>query len=298
VQVPVVVPLGVERAKGFVGIQSLGNLELTPGAIQNAAAVDVRTLPSDITGTSGVPVLLGFKYLGGTASIPLTVAEHEEIDVLVTLVDQANATTAFTRDGRRLTNVRYQVRNNRRQFLRLHLPTGAELWSSSVAGRAVQPAKSAEGDVLVPLVRSSAAGGALAAFEVQVVYVEGGTPPTGKQGRFEAELPTVDVPSTWVGWTVLAPKKSKIEKKIDDGSLRRVEYLSPPPPASQVYAQPQYDAAVSQQANAMIASGGMGDGAAPVEVTLPTDGVPVYFEKLLALDERLWVGFDWKTNEK
>jgi hypothetical protein len=295
IQVPVVQQLGVERSKGFVGIQSLGNLELTPGAVQGAAAVDVRTLPSDITGVTGVPVLLGYKYLGNTAAIPLDVRDHEEVDVLVTLLDQAAATTAFTRDGRRLTNVTYQVRNNRRQFLRLGLPTGAELWSASVAGRAVQPARSEDGSMLVPLVRSSAAGGALAAFEVTVVYVENGT---GDTSHFEAELPKADAPTTWVGWTVLAPKGSKVPKKVRDGSLRKVEYLTPPPPASQVYQQAQYNGAVGNQAMNQIAGGGLGDGAAPVQVTLPTDGVPQYFEKLLVLDEKLWVGFDYKEPKK
>ena len=32
--------------------------------------------------------------------------------------------------------------------------------------------------------------------------------------------------------------------------------------------------------------------AAPVKVQLPLEGVAYNFEKLLALDERLWVGFD------
>ena len=52
---------------------------------------------------------------------------REEVDVLVTLIDRAEATTMFTRDGRRLTTVSYQVRNNRRQFLRFALPEGIEL---------------------------------------------------------------------------------------------------------------------------------------------------------------------------
>jgi hypothetical protein len=291
ITVPVVQPLGVERAKGFVGIQSLGNLELTPGAVAGAAAVDVRTLPADITGVTGVPVLLGYKYLGGAATIPLEVRDHEEVDVLVTLLDQANATTAFTRDGRRLTSVTWQVRNNRRQFLRLALPGGAELWSASVAGRAVQPAKSEDGHLLVPLVRSSAAGGALAAFDVSVVYVESAS---SGPGRFAAELPVADAPTTWVGWTVLAPKGAKVPRKVKEGTMRKVDWLTPPPPAAQVYQQVEHDAVVGGQAYAQAQGGGLGEGAAPVQVTLPTDGVPLYFEKLLVLDEKLWVAFDYR----
>src|SRR5690606_22992601 len=108
---------------------------------------------------------------------PLEVTQHDDVDVLVTLLDQARATTMWTTDGRRMTSVRYQVRNNRRQYLRLALPEGAELWSASLGGRAVKPAAAADGRVLLPLVRSQSLGGALAAFEVEVVYVEEGNRP-------------------------------------------------------------------------------------------------------------------------
>ena len=42
--------------------------------------------------------------------------------------------------------------------LTLSLPADAKLWSASVGGRAVQPASTAEGQVLIPLVRSQATG--------------------------------------------------------------------------------------------------------------------------------------------
>lgn len=293
-EVPIIEPLGVERSKGFVGVQALGAMEITPGAVEGTAAVDVRTLPATIVGVTAQPVLLGFKYLGMSAKIPIVVSEHEEVDVLVTLLDRAEAVSMFTQDGRRLTSVRYQVRNNRRQFLRLALPSGAELWSASVAGRAVQPAKSGEGALLVPLVRSQAAGGSLAAFEVSVVYVENGEPPAHGRGSFEAELPKADAPTTWVGWTVYAPSSAKLGKRTFDGSLRKVPVLSRPASAAQVYANPAQNIAVQQAAGNIVASGGIGEGAAPVEVTLPLEGQSIFFEKLLALDERLWVSFDYK----
>ncbi len=295
-EVPLLQPLGVERSKGWVGVQALGTLELTAGDTQGAAAVDVRTLPASIVGVTDQPVLLGFKYLGGATSIPLNAMEHDEVDVLVTLLDQAEATTMFTQDGRRLTSVRYQVRNNRRQFLRLDLPDGAELWSASVAGRAVQPASSQSGELLVPLVRSQSAGGALAAFEVQLVYVETGEGPSAAgTGTFEATLPSADAPATWVGWTVYAPWKAKVEKlKHRDGSLRPVAGLSRPAQASQMLQIESQNQAYQQAAQSQIAGGALGQGAAPVEVSLPVDGQPLHFEKLLALDERLWVTFDYK----
>ena len=298
VAAPIVKPLGVERSKGWLGVQAIGALEIQDKNVTNASPVDVRTLPATILGVTGTPVLLGFKYIGDTASIPLQVNEHEEVDVLVTLVDQAEATTMFTIDGRRLTSVRYQVRNNRKQFLRLKMPPGAELWSASVAGRAVQPAQSS-GQLLLPLVRSQASGGALAAFQVEVVYVESGTAPDASgKGSFTGELPTADAPTTYVAWTVYAPWDAKVGKKAFDGSLRHVDSLSRPvrtEDALQFYDQ---NAPMQQAGNQQAQSGSLGSGAAPVQVNLPLDGRQFTFEKLLVLDEPLTASFSYKGLKK
>lgn len=293
--VPLPVPLGVERSKGWVGVQAIGNLELQAGEVKNASPVDVRSLPAAILGVTDQPVLLGYKYLGTQAQIPLTVAEHDDVDVLVTLLDQARAQTMWTRDGRRLTSVRYQVRNNRRQFLRLALPEGATLWSASVGGKAVQPAKSGDSRLLIPLIRSAATRGALAAFDVEVVYVEDGAAPDASgKGRFEANLPTSDVPTTYVSWVVYAPNDAKIKGKSAEGTLRRVDWLSNPIPDAGVYAMANDTPQVQAVANQMVATGGMGEGAAPVPVSLPLDGQAHSFEKLLVLDEPLWIAFDYR----
>lgn len=294
VEAPLLVPLGVERSKGFLGVTAAGNLEVAPGAVTGAAPVDVRALPAPIVGQTTQPVLLGYKYLGSDAKVPLVVTQYDEVDVLVTLLDQAEATTMFTEDGRRLTSVRYEVRNNRRQYLRLTLPTGAELWSAGVAGRAVQPAKAADGAILMPLIRSASSGGALSSFGVEVVYVESmDTPSATGRGRFEADLPRVDVPTTYLSWTVYAPHKAKIAKKAFEGSLRAVGYPSRPLGAIETLVVQSGVDDAQQAARASVDSGALGNGAAPVKVELPLDGQALHFEKLLALDERLWVGFDY-----
>lgn len=294
-QAPVVVPLGVERAKGWVGVEARGNLEVSAGEVVGATAVDVRSLPAAILGITDQPVLLGYKYLGAEPAIPLEVAQHDDVDVLVTLLDETRARTMWTRQGRRLTSVQYRVRNNRRQFLRLALPEGAELWSASVGGRAVQPAKASDGRVMVPLLRSQATGGSLAAFEVEVVYVESteATPDSGR-GHFAAALPQADAPSTYVAWTVYSPEGAKLRKRTADGSLRLVEDLSNPIPSDDTYYIETETPVYEQQAAVQSDSGGLGTGAVPVPVSLPLQGEPVFFEKLLALEEVLAVEFDYK----
>jgi len=295
VDAPLCVPLGVERMKGWVGVESRGNLEIGAGDVVGATPVDVRSLPAAILGITDQPVLLGYKYLGKAVSIPLLVSDHDDVDVLVTLLDQTRARTMWTVDGRRLTSVKYQVRNNRKQFLRLALPAKAELWSASVGGRAVQPAKASDGRVLIPLVRSQATGGALAAFEVEVVYVESGEPtPKSGRGSFAAELPRADAPSTYVAWTVYAPEDAKIRKRTIEGTFENVEYLSDPIPAEDAHFIETETPQVQQEAAVQAAGGAMGEGAVPVPVSLPLQGRALYFEKLLALDEALEVRFEYR----
>lgn len=296
---PIVQPLGVERAKGWVGVEAHGNLEIGAGAIQGATAVDVRSLPAAILGITDQPVLLGYKYLGDSPNIPLEVAAHDDVDVLVTLLDETRARTMWTPQGRRLTSVKYQIRNNRRQFLRLALAEGAELWSASVGGRAVQPAKAKDGRVMIPLVRSQATGGALAAFEVEVVYVESASPTSGSgRGGFSAALPRADAPSTYVAWTIYSPDRAKIKRRTIDGTLRHVDELSDPIPAEDMHYIETETPNVAAGAAGQAASGSMGTGAVPVPVSLPLQGKPVFFEKLLALDEALEVSFDYRGLRK
>jgi hypothetical protein len=206
----------------------------------------------------------------------------------------------WTPEGRRLTSVKYQIRNNRKQFLRLALPKDAELWSASVGGRAVQPAQAGDGRVMIPLVRSQAAGGALAAFEVEVVYVEMGTPPAENgKGGFIAQLPKADAPSTYVAWTIYAPTDAKMIRRSYEGGLQHVSWLSNPIPQDDMNYIETATPEVAQQAAIQAAPGGaMGEGAVPVPVSLPLQGKELYFEKLLALDEDLQVEFRYRGMRK
>lgn len=292
---PIIVPQGVERSKGYIGVESRGNHEISAGDVKGATTVDVRSLPAAILGITSRPVLLGYKYLGADIDVPLAIAEHDDIDVLVTILDQIRARTMWTPEGRRITSVRYQVRNNRRQFLRLALPDDAELWSVSVGGRAVQPAKAGDGRVMIPLLRSQTSGGSLAAFNVEVVYVESDeeTPNNGR-ASFSAELPRADAPSTYVAWTIYSPTGTKIRKRSFDGNLRQVRYLSDPIPESDVYVIETASPEVAQQGQAQADDGALGQGAVPVPVSLPLQGKATNFEKLLALDEALRVSFRYK----
>ncbi|MDG1479917.1 MAG: hypothetical protein P8R54_10010 [Myxococcota bacterium] len=292
VEVPIVQLLGVERVKGWVGIDARSNLEIDSGDVADARVVDVRELPAGILGQTDWPVLLGFKYRKASYNIPLSIRQHEEVDMLVTIIDRAEATTVVTPDGRRMTQVTWSVRNNRAQFLRLDLPDGAIPWSTFVGGRAVKPARAEDGRVMVPLARSQSAGGELSRFAVEMVYIEDGEPSEGGRTTFDGELPIADVPTTAVAWTIYVPDSAKVKKRTIEGSLRQVDWFTPieVPVAGSIQAIQE----VQQAANQTFSTEAMAAGVQPVRVTLPVDGQAMYFEKLLVLDERLNIGFTYK----
>ena len=293
IEVPDVGVLGVERVKGWVGLDARSNLELAPGALTGLRPVDVRELPAAILGQTDFPVLFGFTYRADGWKLPLTVRQYPEVDMLVTLVDQAEATTVLTPDGRRLTQVTYAMRNNSAQYLRVELPKGAELWSSFVGGRAVKAARAEDGKVLVPLARSQTAGADLARFAVELVYVETGAPLDEKgRGSLSSQLPQVGVPATAVAWTVYLPDASTLKRKGARGSMRAVDRFTPVDVGGMSSEAAQ--AAVRQQANAVFDAAAKAGGVEPVRVTLPLNGHPVFFEKLLVLNEPLTIELDLK----
>lgn len=285
---------GVERVKGWIGVDARSNLEIASGKVEDATAVDVRELPPAILGRTEWPVLLAYKYRKSAFQVPLEIRQHKDVDMLVTIIDAAAATTVMTPDGRRMTQVVYSMRNNRAQFLRLSMPENAEIWSTFVGGKAVKPAKQDDGRLLIPLARSQTSGGSLAQFGVEVVYVEDGASPDSRgKGTFAARLPVADVPSTVYDWTVYMPKQARVKRKKITSTLHNVDYFTSV--STQGYDAPQQEVArVQAQANATYSGEAAAAGVEPVKVTLPIDGWPLYFEKLLVLDEQLSVEIPYK----
>lgn len=284
--VPVLTVGGVERVKGFVGVAALSTLEVLAENVSGARRVDVRELPASVVGRTDQPVLLGYKFRQADWSVPLRISQHEDIDVLVTIVDTAEAITMVTADGKIMSRQSWHVRNNRRQFLRLDMPEGAEIWSVNVAGKAVKPARDEQGQVLVPLVRSKASGGALAAFSVEVVWVQtGATPDERGRATLDLALAQVDVPVTYARWSVYLPWEAKVRDRDVESTMRRVEYFSTPVTPEGEYLDQIAQGAMQQAYDQQQAA--VEGGVAPVDVAMPVDGQPILFEELLVVGEPL-----------
>lgn len=295
VEVPIIRPLGVERERGFIGVVALANVEVAAGKLDGATSIDVRQLPADITAMTNQPTLLAFRYLGEKCAIPLTVKKHGEVNVLLTIVDSGLLTGMQLGDGRRMTKAVLSVRNNRNQFLRVKMPAGSELWSASVGGNPVTPAKDDKDNVLIPLVRSAAGQRELASFPVELAYIETPDAAAPASGKLKVELPALDCPAMQIMYSLYAPEEG--EYTIADGlfgtrngfsgSMRLVDTftsLSAGPTAEAVKTdsakqveqlQQQVDAKMDAQAKAA--------GPTPIHVQLPVKGKLFRLEKILVL---------------
>ncbi|MEI7836023.1 MAG: hypothetical protein WCK05_06385 [Planctomycetota bacterium] len=305
-RVPVIRAMDVQREKGFVGVVALANVELGAGAVAGASAVDPRNLPSDISAMTNQPILLGFRYVGEKFEIPLTIKKHGEVAVLTTVIDTALYTTMQMNDGQRMTRVSYSVRNSRSQFLRLTMPARAEIWSATVAGDAVSPAKDESGKVMIRI-PSSQGQAELTAFPVVLVYVESPEKkPFPASGTLHVDIPHADVPTLHVmvncylpaegkyvtgGWTTKSTFTGPLQV-VDDFATTAVDT------ATRTVNPEATNAAMAQQFQARVEADARAGGRTPIRVSLPVKGKLFKLQKILVMpDEKLFfdVGYsDWK----
>ena len=306
--IPVIRAKGVERERGFLGVIAVANVEITAGTVTGATAIDVRQLPPDIVAMTNQPILLAFRYVASDVAIGLSIKKHGEIGVLVTIVDSGLFTGMQLSDGRRMTKVVYSVRNNRNQFLRLKMPAGAEIWSVSVSGNPASPAKDDAGNVLVPLVRSASGATELAAFPVEMVYVETPAAKAPSSGTMTVSLPQLSVPVMQVMYDYYLPAEGSYEswgKSNFSGSMQVVERFAQLSAGRGAEVVQRDLAGETQKLNEEFVRRGeaqaQAEGRSPIRVSLPINGKLYKLEKILALpnDE---LGFavkysGWKTGE-
>ena len=151
--VPLLLHPSAAEDRGSVGVEVRGGLEIKALA-KGAERVDVKELSGTLWASARSPLLMGFQYARPPAEVALDITRHKDIDVLVAMSDVCEATTTITPEGKGITKMMYVLRNNRKQFMTLDLPDGAEIWSAFVNDRPVTPVRTAEGKMLIPLVKS------------------------------------------------------------------------------------------------------------------------------------------------
>lgn len=213
----------VVRTTGFIGIAAVGNVEVGEAPeLEGLTRVDISELPAELRTRSPNPFLFAFKYVEDAYLLALDVRKLEDVAVRVASIDRATLTTVITEDGMAITRARYEVRNNEKQFLRIEVGEGTEIWGAQVGGRPVKPARDEDAaSILIPLFKSTLSHNRLGAFPVELVYkteVERGS---GLMGSFGVHAPATDILVNEVLWEIWTPDSRRVYRT--GGDLDAVE---------------------------------------------------------------------------
>jgi len=196
--------LGALRESGDLLVESgtTGEIRVTQSA--GLIRLDGREVPQALKNLASQTFLDAYKYIRPPLRLDLDIQRHEEMAVVSSVVDSANAVTLLLKDGKCVTHVTYAVKNTAKQFMELQLPAGADVWSAFVEGRPVKPSKGKKGAVLIPLQRSKLEGQNLVAFDVEVMYFRSLEKNT-LGGRNSLETPRTDLKISQLLWSVYFP---------------------------------------------------------------------------------------------
>ena len=189
------------RETGFIGIELNTSAEVIVAVSEGLEKMAVQKLPQTLINKSVKPLILGFKYLKHPYTLVLDIKKHEKIGVPVATINSASIVTLFTEDGKVVHRLVYQVRTSAKQFLEIHLPENADVWSVFVGNQPVESSLNGLGKLLIPLNRSRSVNNQLDTFPVEVIYcmVENGFSLFGSQ---KSSLPAVDLLISQLIWSV------------------------------------------------------------------------------------------------
>src|SRR5215469_16900825 len=222
IEIPLLRLLNAERETGGVAVEVLGAGEIKDLKTEGLESADATDL-GELVANRQSPSLAAFRFRSGEGriarSLNVTIARYTPQAVLMANVEEARYQVLVSSEGKTFVEVRYAVRNNERNFLKITLPAGATLWSASLSGRAVRPGQAPDGSVLLPLDKARA-GEEAPPFAIEVVYLVRGNGWNDK-GQFSLPLPALDLPISRTGLLLYHPPLFKLT--AEPGPFRSVQ---------------------------------------------------------------------------
>jgi hypothetical protein len=200
--VPSLRVLNVHRENGCIAIKSSQAMEVeVHDSLDGVTAIDQSELHSWLQAHRDL--LMMFKYINPPFTLNLNVKRHSDMPVLVTIADTARFTTLITKDGYALSKIQYKIRNNHKQYLRVKMGDGWQLWSSLIDGHPVMPASAGKNELLVPLRKMSAHD--TRGFMLELVYWRE-LKKMRFSGNLEFSMPVIDINSQRIEGDIWTPK--------------------------------------------------------------------------------------------
>jgi hypothetical protein len=294
-EVPLLHVEGAEVEQGRIAVEALAAVQVDPATTERLSPIELAELPQALLVRTSNPILLAYKYAHAAPppELGLRVTRHLEIETQEATIDRASYRTLYTADGFAVTTATFTVRNQRKQFLRIALPAGSEVWSARVNGEPESPALAADSDedapaVLLNIIHSTDG------FPVELVYATR-VAPLGLFGRIDGELPQPDLVVTRSSWEVFLPPVADYAEPR--GEMRLVtggERVSMPPDGAEAAARSGLRIAVPAEGVRFVFDqlyAGQGDGAAGFSIPY-TSGLGRVIAMLLSVlgTIALWLG--------
>lgn len=224
--VPDLVPMEVEQSQGMLGVGCLEELEVNlQGAPAGYSPINTGDFARVWRSAQTEKLPYAFRYLRHPNQLRLAISRPESIEMLSAAIDRAEAVTLLSDDGHVITRVKYLLRNNSEQFLKLKLPKveGAELalWDSRAAGKPVNAGYDTDTDTYnVPIVISPRVKGEAHPYFAEVTY---GYQEAlgGHAAKKQLALPKVHLPITELEWGVYVNHRKEVVKL--NGNLDMIE---------------------------------------------------------------------------
>ncbi|MCZ6838781.1 MAG: hypothetical protein O7G13_05865 [Alphaproteobacteria bacterium] len=278
--VPTLSVAGAEVEHGRIAIEALTAVEVRAGTVEQLSSLDINELPQQLVLKTTNPILLAYRYVNAQPPIKLglKITRHKEIDVQVAAIERADYKTLITRDGLAVTTARLMVRNSRRQFLRLALPPGSQVWSVFVDGKPEKPAYATDNGgtvnggenpkelsksaVLIKMINSARG------FPVEIVYA---TPVAEIEGlgTLTSFMPRPDMVVTHSRWDVFLPAGPSY--RALDSSLDLI-----------IAGRPVNPRLIQRRALTTATDALQTQMGQPLRINVPTQGIQFAFEKLYA----------------
>ena len=201
--------LGTVRESGDLLVEKSTNGEVKVSEKEGLRRLDAQEIPDALRTLSTQTFLEAYKYIRPPIRWGLDIQRHEEIAVVSSVADSANAVTLLLKDGKSVTHLTLTIKNTARQFVELKLPAGADVWSVFVEGRTARPSKNAAGATLIPLNRSRIEGHTLAPFDVEIMYYQNAGRPD-LVGVQHLTVPSLDLKVSQLLWSVYFPTDARM----------------------------------------------------------------------------------------
>jgi Carboxypeptidase regulatory-like domain len=201
---------GAQRETGEVLVEGAGTTEISSKEGGGLKRMDVKETNAYLRSLAHFPPQAAFRYHRQPDQVPtlsLNWVRFPDGSVLAAVAESAVVTTMVTSEGKSLTEVRLNIRNQAQPFLKVSLPPDVNILSAEVGGERVKPVQAPDGS-RVPLLRPGFHP--TDTYSVSFVFMHAGTP-FSKKGGSDLTLPIMDIPISVLHWEVFLPEQYKVK---------------------------------------------------------------------------------------